>query len=137
MYEGVNRPNEQSTQSLLERIGRPKLSPHPAGACTTPTNDPPLVPLTHHSFTTPTSGQTPVSELALHRLPPGASTNLARLPPQDVPSGQTLVQELPQTPLADQSAAVISSPAAVSAPVRLQLQLLARMFEYLPHHRRI
>ena len=34
-------------------------------------------------------------------------------------SGQTLVQELPQTPLPEQSAAVHLAPAVVSAPVRL------------------
>ena len=36
-----------------------------------------------------------------------------------------LVQELPQTPLPEQSAAVHSAPAVVSAPVRLPVQLVA------------
>ena len=36
-----------------------------------------------------------------------------------------LVQELPQTPLPEQSAAVHSAPAVVSAPVRLPVQLFA------------
>ena len=40
---------------------------------------------------------------------------------------QTLVQELPQTPLPEQSAAVHSSPAVVSALVRLPVQLFARL----------
>ncbi len=39
-------------------------------------------------------------------------------------SGQTLVQELPQTPLPEQSAAVHLAPAVVSALLRLTVQLL-------------
>ena len=75
---------------------------------------PPLVPVTQRRFTTPRSDQTPVPGSALH-------------PPSRLPSGQTLVQELPQTPLPEHPAAVHPSPTVVSALVQLAVQLLARL----------
>ena len=104
----------------------PQLSPHPTGACTTPTH-PPLVPLTQLRVTTPRSDQTPDPESALHPNPPGALTDHSPLLPPGLPSGQTQVQELPQTPFPKQPAAVYSSPAMVNTPVQLPVQLLARL----------
>ena len=81
------------------------------------------MPLAQRRFTTPTSDQTPVPGSALQPHLRGASTDHDPLPPQGLPSGQTLVQELPQTPTPEQPAAVHSAPAVVSAPVRLPVHL--------------
>ena len=91
------------------------------------THAPPLAPFTQRRFTTPRSDQTPGPGSALHPHSRGASTDHDPLPPQGLPSGQTLVKELPQTPLPEQPAAVHSSAALVSAPVRLPVQLFARL----------
>ena len=64
------------------------------------------MPFTQPRFTTPRSDQTPVPGSALQRHLRGASTDHDPLPPQGLPFGQTLVQELPQTPTPEQSAAV-------------------------------
>ena len=50
------------------------------------------------------SGRTPVLGSALHRHPHCATTDHARLPLSGLPSGQTQVQGLPQTPLPEQQA---------------------------------
>ena len=85
------------------------------------------VPFAQRRFTTPRSDQTPVPEPALQPHLRGASTHHDPLPPTDLQSVQTLVQGLPQTPLREQPAAVHSAPTAVSAPVRLPVQLFARL----------
>jgi len=63
------------------------------------------MPSLQRRFTTPMSGQTPVPGSALHRHPRCAPTDHARLPLSGLPSGQTQVQGLPQTPLPEQPAA--------------------------------
>ena len=73
------------------------------------------------------SAQTPVPESALHPHPLRPPTYHARLPLSGLPSGQTLVRELPQTPTPEQPAALHSAPAVVSAPVQLPVQLFARL----------
>ena len=55
-----------------------------------------------------------------------------RLPPVGLPSDQTLIQKLSQTPLPVQPAALHSSPAVVSALARLPVQLLARLHVTVP-----
>ena len=121
-----DRIDVETAQLLCAGIGSPQRAPHPAGARTTPTHAPPHVPFTQRRFTTPRSDQTPVPGSALQPHLRGASTDHVPLPPQGLPSGQTLVQELLQTPTPEQPAAVHSAPAAVSAPVRLPVQLFAR-----------
>ena len=72
------------------------------------------------------SGRTPVPGSALYRHPHRATTDHARLPLSGLPSGQTQVQGLPQTPLPEQPAPTqSSSPAAVSALGRLPVHLFA------------
>ena len=72
------------------------------------------------------SSRTLVLGLALHRNPHGATTEHARFALSDLPSGQTQAHGLPQTPLSEPPApAQSSSPAAVSAPGRLPVPLLA------------
>ena len=62
-------------------------------------------------------GRSPVPGSALPRHPHCAPINHARRPLSGLPSGQTQVQGLPQTPLPEHPApAQSSSPAAVSAP---------------------
>ena len=51
----------------------------------------------------------------------------ARAAPRSAVAELGVVQELPQTPTPEQPAAVHSSPAVVCAPVRLPLQLFARL----------
>ena len=63
---------------------------------------------TQRRFTTRPSDQTPAPEPALHPCPPGASTDHDQLLPPDLPSGQTLVQELPQTPGPEQPCCPLS-----------------------------
>ena len=108
-------------------IGSPQPSPHPAGTYTTPTHAPAHVPLTQLKIPTPSSDQTPGPGSAMHPLPRGAPTDHDPIPQPSLVSGQTLVQELPQTPLPEQPAAVHSAPAVVSAPVRLPVQLFAHL----------
>ena len=85
------------------------------------------------------SGPTPVPGSALHRHPQCTTTDHARLPLSDLPSGQTQVQGLPKTLLPEQPAvAQTPSPAAVSAPGDCRATgWLSYMFKYLPHRRRI
>ena len=78
-------------------------------------------------FTTLRSDHALDPGLALQPHVRSASTDHDPLPPQSLLSGQPLVQELPQTPLPEQPAAVHSAPAVVSAPVRLPVQLFARL----------
>ena len=68
--------------------------------------------------------------------PPGASTDHDPLPPQGLSSGQTLVQELPQTPSPEQPALSIHDQrcSASGCPYRCSWPL-ACMFNYLPHQR--
>ena len=72
---------------------------------------------TQRRFTTRPSDQTPAPEPALHPCPPGASTDHDQLLSPDLPSGQTLVQELPQTPGPEQPAAVHSASTRVERDV--------------------
>ena len=53
------------------------------------------------------SGRTPVPGSALHRHAHYATIAHARLPLSGLPSGQTLVQRLPQTPLSEQPAPAV------------------------------
>ena len=78
------------------------------------------VPPKQRRFTTQRSDQTPVPGSALHPHPRGVSAT-------SLPSRQTLVQELPQTHLPEQPAAVYSSPAVVSRLVQLPVQLCAHV----------
>ena len=74
------------------------------------------------------SGPTPVPGSALHRQPQCTPTDHARLPLSGLPSGQTQVQGLLQTPLPEQPAPAQSSfPAAVSEPGRLPGHWLAHL----------
>ena len=74
------------------------------------------------------SGRTPVPGSALHRHQHCATTDNARLPLSGLPSGQTQVQEWPQTPLTEQPAAAQTpSPAAVSALGQLPGHWLAHL----------
>ena len=74
------------------------------------------------------SGQTPVPKSALHQHLHRATTDHAWLPLSGLPSRQTLVQGLPQTPLPVQPApARSSSPAAESTLGQLPAQLLAHL----------
>ena len=64
------------------------------------------MPFTQRKFTSPTSDQNPDPGSALHPHPRGASTDHDPLPPQGLPSGTILVEELLQTPTPEQTAAV-------------------------------
>ena len=73
------------------------------------------MPFTQPRFTTPRSDQTPVPGSALQRHLRGASTDHDPLPPQGLPFGQTLVQELPQAPTPEQPAVLLASPGVDSS----------------------
>ena len=112
---------------FIEQHGQPRTILHPASTRTTPSHPPPHVPFTQRRFTTPSSDQTRGPGSAMHPHPRGAPTDHDPLPPPGLPSGQTLVQKLLQTPLPVQPAGLHSLPADVSAPVRLPVQLFARL----------
>ena len=62
-------------------ICSPQRSPHPAGACTTLTHAPPLVPFMQRRFTTPGSDQTPGPErlcIRTRRVRPLIMTRIRR-----------------------------------------------------------
>ena len=91
------------------------------------------MPSLQRRITTPMFGRTPVPGSALRPSPQRAYMVHVLIRHPGLPTSQTLVQELPQTTLPDQPAAVHSSPAAVSAPVRLPVQLFARLHVPVPN----
>ena len=119
-------------QLLYSGIGSPQRSQYPASACTTPTHASPHVPLTQRRFTTPTSDQTPDPEPALHPHLRSASTDHDPPPPPGLPSGQTLGQELLQTPTPEQPAAVHSAPAVLIPSTRSRTRLRRSPAAILP-----
>ena len=127
-------------RALPALLRRTLISAALAG-CATPSNAPPHVPFTQRRFTTPRSDQTPGPEPTLHPHPRDASTDHDRLPPQGLPSVQTLVQDPTEKTPPQQLVSVHASPAMIRALVRLLVRLFGRLqVLVLPHpllHRRL